>query len=532
MADLTKLFVLVPANLDVQVDAVKAKSLEIGNTQKVYFVEKYNQIVAHGVAYGIDPNSSKELSTLLSTLGATVADDGTVSFDLSNLNYKGSATTILGVIEALDAKIKAELDKLAASKTLSTDYEFVGKMQFVAASGEGESAKEAHIALFEKDGVTEIAGTAVTVSQLIGSGIVKSSSYESTTGILTINFVGGYSVQVDLKALFDIDDVVIDDNSKKYLKTEITTTESGEKGIKLATKMVNIADAKANTAEEGQPSNEVTGLVDALDAKTYIDSKVANVNAEGDDYVSAEYDSATSKITVSADVQNVTGTKGTVGAYNNEGAETTAPVHGTLVGVEKALADSAQSMSKVKDYVDGEVAIEAARTDAKILASIKALDKESTPVGENANVHFSYSQADGIVTINDFAIEYTGVTRTEKSGAVGSEGHVAPAITVENGDKLAKGSDVEKVAKYVDDKVAEEIEKLDKAETTVSESGEGAINFKYSEADGIVTIKELGVTYATHTAKTDENPSQIATGIVTGTVLNAVINDLWETWTA
>ena len=189
MADLSKLFVLVPANLDVQVDAVKAKSLEIGNTQKVYFVEKYNQIVAHGVAYGIDPNSSKELSTLLSTLGATVAADGTVSFDLSNLNYKGSATTILGVIEALDAKIKAELDKLAASKTLSTDYEFVGKMQFVAASGEGESAKEAHIALFEKDGVTEIAGTAVTVSQLIGSGIVKNSSYDSATGILTINFV-------------------------------------------------------------------------------------------------------------------------------------------------------------------------------------------------------------------------------------------------------------------------------------------------------------------------------------------------------
>ena len=189
-------------------------------------------------------------------------------------------------------------------------------------------------------------------------------------------------------------------------------------------------------------------------------------------------------------------------------------------------------MSKVKDYVDGEVAIEAARADAKILASIKALDKEATPVGENANVHFSYSQADGIVTINDFTIEYTGVTRTEKSGAVGSEGHVAPAITITNGDKLAKGSDIEKVAKYVDDKIAEEIEKLDKAESTVSESGEGAINFKYSEADGIVTIKELGVTYATHATKTTENPSQIANGIVTGTVLNAVINDLWETWTA
>ena len=125
--NLKKLFVLVPSTLTtVTLDAVKTKSQEPANSDKLYFVEKYNQIVKGGVTYGIDPKTFKEIETLLSSLGATTAEDGTVSFNIANLNYKGNATTILGVITNLDAKIKSELDKLAASKTLDADYEFKG----------------------------------------------------------------------------------------------------------------------------------------------------------------------------------------------------------------------------------------------------------------------------------------------------------------------------------------------------------------------------------------------------------------------
>ena len=125
--NLKKLFVLVPSTLTtVTLDAVKTKSSASGNEDKLYFVEKYNQIVKNGVTYGIDPKTFKEIESLLPALGATVAEDGTVSFNVANLNYKGTATTILGVITSLDTKIKSELDKLAASKTLDEKYEFKG----------------------------------------------------------------------------------------------------------------------------------------------------------------------------------------------------------------------------------------------------------------------------------------------------------------------------------------------------------------------------------------------------------------------
>lgn len=173
--NLKKLFVLVPSTLTtVTVDAVKAKSIESGNADKLYFVEKYNQIVKNGVTYGVDPKTFKEIESLLSSLGATTAADGTVSFDIQGLNYKGEATTILGVITNLDKKIKTELDKLAASKTLNDSYEFTGKLKYVAAVPGGAAA---HLALVDEVG-TELEGSTVNVSDIIGNGLLSDSAYD------------------------------------------------------------------------------------------------------------------------------------------------------------------------------------------------------------------------------------------------------------------------------------------------------------------------------------------------------------------
>ena len=93
--NLKKLFVLVPSKLTtVTLEAVKTKSQDLANSDKLYFVEKYNQIVKNGVTYGIDPKTFKEIKSLLPALGATTAADGTVSFDIQGLNYKEEATTI------------------------------------------------------------------------------------------------------------------------------------------------------------------------------------------------------------------------------------------------------------------------------------------------------------------------------------------------------------------------------------------------------------------------------------------------------
>ena len=100
---------------------------------------------------------------------------------------------------------------------------------------------------------------------------------------------------------------------------------------------------------------------------------------------------------------------------------------------------------------------------------------------------------------------------------------------------MVKAKDLKAVADYAADKVTEEAHRVDKKiadtingldvpETEVSEAGEGAIKFKYSETDGKVAINNLSVTYAAHSANT------LSTGIVNGTTLNAVLADMWETY--
>lgn len=250
--NLKKLFVLVPSTLtNVTLDAVKTKSTQSGNSDKLYFVEKYNQIVKNGVTYGIDPKTFKEIGSLLTALGATTAEDGTVSFNVKDLNYKGEATTILGVITNLDAKIKSELDKLAASKTLNDSYEFTGKLKYVGAVANGAAA---HLALVDEDD-KEL--STVAVSDIIGNGLLSGSAYDKATGKLTLTFntASGTTtpIVVDLTAMLDINDVLIAEGSKKYLDVNLEGGENSQ--AVFSVKTVKVKDA----------TDSNTGLADAKD---------------------------------------------------------------------------------------------------------------------------------------------------------------------------------------------------------------------------------------------------------------------------
>lgn len=449
MADLNKMFVLVPKGLGTTVSSIKEASK---TSNKIYFLEEYNQIVAKGTVYGVDPVSSTKLTSTINALGATVAGDGTVTFDWTGFNYgandpKDTLLQVLKKIDAALADIVTRVTKLengiANSKTLEwvndKTIEFSGSIKYVPAA-EGVAA---HIALVDEDN-KEL--STVAVSDIVGNGVLKNTSYDANTGYLTLTFAQAdgtnKTVDIDLRAMLDINDMSIGADSENYLK--VTLAAADAEGNTQA-----VFDAK--TVKVAEASDTKTGLVDAKDVKDYVDKTATDlaVKAEGDDYITAAVDSADNKkIKVSADVQLLTATAGTVGVYNAEGAQTTAPVAGTLEGVDKSLVDGKDVAEKVKTYVDGAIAIEVARADAKVLAAVKALDV---------------------------------------------------------------------------------------AEDTVSESGEGAINFKYSETDGKVAISDLSATYAAHTLETKENPiepSKITTGIVSGTVLNSVLADMWETYKA
>lgn len=531
--NLKKLFVLVPSKLTtVTLDAVKTKSLEPANSDKLYFVEKYNQIVKGGVTYGIDPKTFKEIETLLPALGATTAADGTVSFDIKGLNYKGEATTILGVITNLDAKIKSELNKLAASKTLDANYEFKGEFKYVASVPDGAAA---HLALVDKDG-TEL--SSVPVSDIIGNGVLESSAYNKETGILTLTFKkadgGKNPVEVNLAAMLDINDVLIADGSKKYLDVDLTGSENSQ--AVFSVKTVKVAEA----------TDVSTGLADAKDVKDYVDSQTTDlaVTAAGDAYVSASVNADVNKkhVIVLTNVKDVTASAGTPGTWSvsEAGVASLAGADApTISGVENSLVDGAQAAQAVKTYVDAKVAAEAAERAAKIEAAVKALDKASTTV-DGTNVHVAYKEEDGIVTIQSVTADYATVNRTPTTSVAGTPATNA-AITVSEGTKLVTGADLEKVAAYAADKVAEEQHRVDKKiadtttglnvpETTVSETGEGAVSFKYSETDGKVSISDLNVTYATKTGT--GNDAKLTTGIVDASTLNAALSDLWETYSA
>ncbi len=534
--NLKKLFVLVPSTLTtVTLDAVKTKSTQPGNSDKLYFVEKYNQIVKGGVTYGIDPKTFKEIETLLPALGATTAEDGTVSFNVAKLNYKEDATTILGVITNLDKKIKSELEKLAASKTLNDQYEFTGKLQYVAAGG----GKNARIVLVDEAG-TELEGSTVNVSEIIGNGVLESSAYNKETGILTLTFktaAGGTNpVEVNLAAMLDINDIMIANDSTNYLKVDLNGAENSQ--AVFGVKTVKVKDA----------TDTSTGLADAKDVKDYVDSQTTDlaVTAAGDAYVSARVDAKTDKkhVIVSTNVQNVTATAGTRGTWTATGVgepSIAGEVAPTISGVENSLVDGAQAAGAVKTYVDAKVAAEAAERNAYIENAVKALDKASATV-DGTNVHVAYKEEDGIVTIESVTEDYATVNRTPTTSVEGTPITDA-AITVTDGTKLVTGADLEKVAAYAADKVAEEQHRVDDKiaktttglnvpETTVSETvaGEGAVKFKYSEANGLVSISGLSVTYATKTGT--GNDAKLTSGIVDTSTLNAALSDLWETYTA
>ena len=470
---LTKLFVRVPAGTSVTLDTLKTESE--GN-KKIYFVEDLNLIVHNGRTYGIDPKTSTTITSLINVIGGSADPaDGTVTVDFSNLEYYNpegdKKKTIIDAIKALDATIKVEMDKLGASKTLNANYEFTGEIRYVAA----KDGVAAHIALVDED-KAEL--STINVSDIIGNGILKSSSYNKDTGILTLTFAQAdgteKAISVDLKAMLDINDISIAEASKKYLEVTLGTAEpEGETQAVFGAKVKKIVGAGADA--------DLTGLADAKDVKDYVDGKTTDlaITADGDDYVKASVNADVDKkhVIVDANVQDVTASAGTRGTWSVSDAGVanlsgeTAP---SISGVASSLMDGEQAINAVKTYVDAAIAAEAAERVAKISAAVKALDKNATET-TGSNVHVTMSEVDGIVSIDSVVEDYATVTRVATTST--SVAHATNAsLTVTEGDeaKLVKASDLKAVADYAADKVTEEEHRVDKKIKDLGGSATGA----------------------------------------------------------
>ena len=352
-----------------------------GNTQAaVDKVEASIGLAEDGSHIATEGNYTKDATTIAGEIQALDTELKAVN-DKIGTNADGAGTeTVYGAIADVQADLDAEKAKIAASKSLKEEgnaYEVDLDFIYVGATGDPdeENFVPAHLAII--NGEREEIGS-VPLKDIIGSGILKSSSYDKTTGILTLTFPNSddptkdVTVEVNLGEMLDINDVLIDNGSKSYLDVALDGGENSQAVFKVLTK--KIAEATA----------EATGLADAADVKNYVDS------------------------------------------------------------------------------------------------AIDGLDKVATTT-DGTNIHVTISEENGIVSVDSVVEDYATVTKTAHKDATDEEAEVKAALTVTDGGKLVKGSDIKAVSEYAEDIVAEEASRVDSKIAALAGSKEGT--------DAHVTVK-------------------------------------------
>jgi hypothetical protein len=429
----------------------------------------------------------------------------------------------------------AKLSKIEASSTIiSSDksFETALTLKYVAAVSGGSAA---HLAIVDKNG-KEL--STVSVSDIIGNGLLDGHTYDTKTGILTLTFKQADGTtkaeEIDLSAMLDIDDVLVGNTSKSYIKVDLSGAEQSQA----------VFDVNIVKLENATSSN--TGLTDAKDVKDYVDNKASDlsVSAAGDDYVSAAVDSKDNKkINITTNTANLV-----IGTSNGDS---------TLTGTSKKLADSSDIASKVSTFVNNRVNEEIAKldatnitgtsTDKHVVVKVSETDgivsgvsvetsdiasaallgttsddkTKSTAFGliakevsdrgtaisnlnasvnkTGTNVKVSVEESAGKLTSVGIEETYATITRTAK------DSNTEAGLIVKNNTGLATGEDINSVARFAEDLVSAEDEAVkdfidtlnlakDNANANAQDS-KGYIKTNISEASGVVKNEGITTTY-------------------------------------
>ena len=290
LTNLNKLFVRV-TNGDLRPQVIEKSKKD----NKIYFLTTTQEIVTHGAAYGLSTDVQAQIAKI-KTILKTYYDNGT----------EDAVNAAIGAVQTALNNYKTENDAKRALLVKTVAYNAVNKT--IDFTSEDEKTVQ-HI----------------NVSDIIGNHLVKSSSYDADTNKLTLVFEGAKNdvpVYIDLSSLYDFNDITTDD--KVHFKAEYTAAVKDESGnvtkggsLVISPKIINVANAKA--AVEGENATPaVTGLVDALDVKSYVDDAVSGA-----------------KGILQGEIDTINGKLDTI-----EGEET---VNGSI---KKALKDA-------KEYADG-----------------------------------------------------------------------------------------------------------------------------------------------------------------------------------
>lgn len=411
----------------------------------------------------------------------------------------GSDTTAGSIAKALkDAKAYTDSKKVSVVKgnginvtanTGATQYTVAADLVLAYTAASGNNG--ATITLKNAAG-TATFGT-INVSDIVGNGVLKSSSYSKTTGQLTLTFSSATGtdnvVTVDLSALLDINDVAIASASQKYLEVTLATTpssdnESSQQAV-FGAKIVNPSAATSTS----------TGLADAYQVKSYVDTQVGNKNVTAESTTTGQItaSAANNKVTVAAVTTTATGTASALSA-----ASTT----GLLTGA---------AISQIKTYIDG-------KSSSAASTAVNALDATVNSTG-GSNVAISVVETNGKLTSATVSETYATVTAGSGTGS-------GATLTVDstNNTGLVKGTDIAKVITYVNEKVSGASSASDTAiqtainalDATLSKTGTN-VTVGVTQTDGKLTAVSVSENYST--ISTTGSDRDIVLNIANGTRL-------------
>ena len=227
LTNLNKLFVRVTeAGLR---DAVIAKSKE-SNNNKIYFLTKSQEIITHGVAYGLSTDVQAQIANIKSILK---------SFDNSG---NGTEDSVKSAIDAVQAALDAYKSDNDANRALL--------VKTVAYNADTKSIE------FTSENGTTV--QTIKASDIIGNHVVTSSSYDASTNKLKLTFGGAEApvdVDIDLGQMLDMDDVISGDVQHF--------------AVSYAEKKLTIKPVTSTVA------SDTVGLADAKDVKSYVDAAVS-----------------------------------------------------------------------------------------------------------------------------------------------------------------------------------------------------------------------------------------------------------------
>ena len=242
--------------LNDRITEFRTKDTEIETTVNSYYNElkvTHDSIVSNLNSYVSELKSADEaIKTKHTRDYAALNDTITTKYAILNDKYTESRKELNDSIDTVNTSINSinnQVDVINAGAIKTVKYNAATKtIDFITIDN---STKQS-----------------VKASDIISNHIIKSSSYNKETNILTLIFDGyeagdaNARVNIDLGDLLDLTDVISANNT--YL-----TVSYIQKKLNVGANVVNMADAGAAN----------TGLADSYDVKKYVDG-IANVKAD------------------------------------------------------------------------------------------------------------------------------------------------------------------------------------------------------------------------------------------------------------